>query len=217
MTVLIIAGVCALTVVVMAFLMDAHRSSQRRSILRSAPDSPGVDLDAPTYVLPEDVRARPEPPTGGVGPEDPENVASILAGATRLPIGFASRDFITDPAAGRVVLRSPVVLVAEDIRRVVDLAPVLAAARDQKTGLVVVARSMAEDLVETLGLNARAGRLRCLCVICDDLDVVAGLAGAQVVPASDLMAGFVPAGALGHVRGWVCDADTSQIQPDAGR
>jgi len=214
---LIIGAVVALTAVVVAYMVDARSSREREQILSSPPDRPGLSGEgSPEYVTGDEIRAGhvSRPATNGADVDD------RLDGAVMFDFGWVSEDFITDAAAKRTVLESPVVLVAESVGYMADLVPVIQVAGREDTGLVVAAGEITPDVVTTLAMNAMAGRLACVCVAVDDCDAVAGAAGASVVLASDLRSGYVPESVLGRPQLWVSTSERTWIvqpQPNSSR
>ena len=207
--VLIIAAVCAVTALAVAYMADARSRRERTTILSAPPDRPGLEVTgSPDYLTAEEVRAHPvnlKPPPQPHTLHEPDDSPSF-------PWGWASEDFITDPDSREAVLESPVVLVAESVRYMADLVPVIEAAKVQGTGMVVAASQIDPDVVTTLAMNALSGRLACVCVITDDCESLAQAVGASVVPAQDLRSGYVPSTVLGHCDLWVSGVDRTWIR-----
>jgi len=206
--VLIIAAVCAVTAIVVAFMVDAHSRREREQVLASPPDRPELAGEGtPDYVTEEEVRAAKASRPVSEIPEMDED------GAVIFPYGWASGDFVTDQATKRVVLRSPVVLVAESVRHIEDLVPIIRTSRSENTGLAVAAGEIAPEVVATLAMNAMSDRLACVCVIAEDCAPLADVVGATVVPAADLRSGYVPGTVIGHCELWVSGVDRTWIVP----
>ena len=208
-SVLIIAAVCATTAIVVAYMVDARTSRERKKILSSPPDQPELAVTgSPDYLTAEEVRAHPvnlQPPPQSHMLSEPDVSQSF-------PCGWASEDFVTDPASRQAVVESPVILVAESVRYMADLVPVIQAAQNASTGLVVAAGEIAPDVVTTLAMNTLSGRLACVCVITDDYESLARAVGASVVLALDLRSGYVHASDLGHCSLWVSGVDRTTVQ-----
>jgi len=203
--VIVIAAVCAVTAIAVAYMVDVRTSDERKRILSSAPDRPGLPGQTPAYVTGDEVRdaARPVP-------DSSPDLDSLLLEAVSFPCGWASPDF-ADPVSKRAVLESPVVLVAESVQYMADLVPVIQAAQNEGTGLVVAAGEIAADVAATLAMNALSGRLACVCVITEDCESLAKAAGASVVPAADLRSGYVPDTVFGHCDLWVSGPDRTWV------
>jgi len=209
-SVLIIAAVCAVTAIIVAYMVDRRSADERKQILSSPPDQPLLaSEDVPTYLTEKDVR-RPRRSTPAVPQED---YAKRLEGAGVIEAGWSSPDFITDPASKRAIVESPIILVAESVGHMADLVDVIRSAQSQGTGVVVVASEVAEEVVATLVMNSLADKLACVCVITGDLDTVAAKVGATVVSATDLRSGYLPQEWLGHCDLWVSDEKQTWILP----
>ena len=213
-TILVIGAVVAVTAVVVAFLVDRDAASRRRAILSTPPTSPVVPDDLrPTYLTPEEIRAQ-----GRAVEADPvaeaarrADVTARLTGVEPLPVGWPSPDFVTDAETDRAVLEAPLVVVADDVRHLADVRPLLERAREAGTGLVLVAQHLAPEVLATLSLNAAAGRLAALAVVTDDPGAIAERVGTTMVSGDDLTAGYVPDDAVGRCDLWVSDATRSWI------
>ena len=211
---LIVGAVCALTALVVAFLVDSRTARTRKDILTTPPDQPTLtDLAPPEYLTEETIRTQYAQPADELSPQDRERISAAIGAITPLALGWPSDDFVTDQTTKRAILEPALVLVTEEISRFSDLLPLFRLAVGQKTGLVVVATSLAREVLATVSLNVLAGRLACLCLLSDDLAAVAERCGASVVPATDLTAGWVPDEVLGRVALWVSDASQSWIVP----
>ena len=209
-SILIIAAACAVTAIVVAFLVDRDSAKQRQQILSTPPDQPVLaDQAKPVYLRPGDVHpVRPD-----LTPDQRDNITARLDGVTPLPVGWPSSDFITDPVTKRAVVEAPVVLAAGAVTRIADIAPLIRSAATEGTGLVIVAGQITPDVMATLSLNAAAGRLSCSCLVTDDLAAVAAQTHATVLEASDVAAGYFPSTALGHCDLWVSGDKQTWIVP----
>lgn len=218
-TTLIVGAVCAITAVLVAFMVDRDNWKRRREQLKSAPGSPGVDAPTPAYVTAEEVAAEAKrtPAHAELTPAERDHVDRQLARTEPLAAGLASPDFVTDQAGRRAILDNPIVLVTPELLRFSDLHPVVRRARDQAApgklsgGLAVVVQKAAPEPLATLAMNALSGRLDCVVVTTDDLEAVAAGAGAQVIEPADLTAGYIPAGSLGSCDLWVSDRENTWI------
>jgi len=214
-SVLIIAAICAVTAIAVAYMVDARTKREREQILSAPPDRPDVAVTgSPDYLTAEEVRAHRvdlSPPTGSRIVDEHDSSHSF-------PCGWASKDFITDPDSREAVLESPIILVAEDVAYMADLVPAIRAAQNGSTGLAIAAGGITADVVTTLAMNALSGRLACVCVITKDYESFAAVVGATVVPALDLRSGYVPDTVFGHCDLWVSSPDrtTVEVGPDVG-
>jgi len=207
--VLIIAAVCAVTAIAVAYMADARARREREKILSAPPDRPGLEVTgSPDYLTSEEVRAHPV----NLQPPPQPHTVDETEGSDSFPCGWASEDFITDPDSHEAVLESPVVLVAESVRYMADLVPVIEAAKIQGTGMVIAAGQIDTEVVTTLAMNALSGRLACVCVITDDCESLAQAVGASVVPAQDLRSGYLPDTVFGHCDLWVSSIDHTWIR-----
>ncbi|MDR2929431.1 MAG: hypothetical protein LBV06_00765 [Propionibacteriaceae bacterium] len=209
----IVAGVAALVGVVVAFVADRRRSQARRRILSSPPQRTSLEsLAAPEYLSSDQVRSLRQTERAARLPDDGAlRHPPVTSDQPELAAGWASADFINDPVARRAVMWDPMVLMVETVTRWQYLPPVIRTALDADRALVVVASSIDESIVTTLGLNAVAGRLRCLCVLTDQVADVPRLVGGEVVSSADLAADYVPATSWGRCEAWVADSDHSWI------
>ena len=218
--ILVPGALVAVAALSLAYAADSRSARRRQTILHTAPVRPGVSVDAPTYVFPEQVRSA----SGGKAPLLSDSQHGDIDRArqeiTPVAAGFTSPDFITDPTSSSAVLIRPVVVVADQINAGADLAALIGLARptphtDQPPRpLVLVARSIAEEISGTCAINAAAGRLACLCVTVDDPAAIAAQVQAEVLQADDVTAGYLPEAALGSCELWISDARHSWIVPD---
>jgi hypothetical protein len=212
--VLVLAAVIALAALGLAFTVDRRRARLRRQTLAAPAPNPVLDhLAAPTYLTPDQIRAQRDPKARALTEAARRATSTRLAGLAPLPGGWASSDFVTDPASGWAVAEAPVVLVAEAVTRLADLAPAIALARQRQTGLAVVVGRINPEALAELALNAVAGRLNTLVVQGRDLAQYARAANAHLVCEADLSAGYLPAPALGTCRLWVSDSAHTWIDP----
>lgn len=211
LTVLVVLGLAA---VVFGALYDRARNRRRAAEMLAPPDRviPHFRADAPTpHYLSELQARRPAAPPP----------AAVLDEATRAEIqhqlaadsgpglgaGWASADFVTDPATGWAVLDEPVVLVCADpvasLRELLDLLERLLLSR---TPLVLVAPEVAREVLATLEVNRIRGLLAVVVVLVGDpaaRDALARGCGATPVDRADRQAGYLPPEVLGRCRRWV--------------
>ena len=216
--VLIIAGLGA---IIFGALWDRKRNKRRaaemlappaRSIPQFHPDSP-----APHYLSDLQARRRPDDaaPTDLTDMER-QSITQQLADPHTITVkaGYASRDFITDSSSGWAILDQPAVLVCGDaigsFREMISTLEKLILSR---TPLVVVAPSIARDVLATLEVNAIRQTMRLLAVICDEpnLRTIATASQAMIMDRSDRQSGYLSQDYLGHCERWISTATTSHL------
>ena len=219
LAVLVVLGLAA---VVFGALSDGRRNRRRaaemlappaRTIPRFQPDAP-----APRYL--SDLQAR-RPPAGPgtpvlTGSERAEITAQLADGATpSVAAGFASAEFVTDAAAGWVVLDEPVVCVcADEVVSIRELLGLLERLVLSRTPLVLVAPAVAPDVLGTLEVNRIQQRLSVVVVLlpdADDRQRVAQLCGGRLTERADRQAGYLPPTDLGRCDRWVSTARSSHV------
>ncbi|MDO5083658.1 hypothetical protein EII34_03730 [Arachnia propionica] len=159
-------------------------------------------LEGPTtgqegYVTASEVDAMPAPPAES--PREQE-------GATVVPFGLADPGFAS--ADGSAELVDARVLVVEG-RGATMRELMIPIARHKP--LVVVAKDLDREVIDTLVANRKALRLPVLAVLTPDIEEIAELTGAEPLDVTDLKAGHVPEAALGRVTRWVSDATRSHV------
>ena len=196
---------------------------------------PGLDASAasPEYRTEDellrgaDVR-RPEVPAEAVA-----RALRRLAGSPGMAFGHASDDFanavagvdeLDQPnlASGTgfarlrqrsggserlCVLGTPRILVCDsEINSIRELIDFLAKAQADRAPVVIVAPSVASDVLATLRVNSVQGHVACAVVLIPDATKraqFASLVGAMPVGVDDLRAGYLPSSALGTCGTWV--------------
>jgi chaperonin GroEL len=162
-----------------------------------------AETDSPTYILPESIPDHPEVPLDDASRAD---LRVRLNQATALEGGWTRDRFITDPTSRWAVVTTPVVLVTPAVHAFRELWPAIAVARQQETGLVVVATAFDTASLDTLVVNATTGRLHCVAVRAPSdnaLAVVAMATDATVVDRTSLQSGYLPPVNLGHCVVWI--------------
>lgn len=215
---LVVVGLAAL---VFGALYDRARNRRRthemlapppRTIPRFRPDAP-----PPQYL--SDLQARRPPATAAatLTASERAEIGVQLAdeGTPSVPAGYASAEFVTDPAARWVVLDGAVVCVCTDevasIRELLGLLERLVLSR---TPLVLVAPAVARDVLGTLEVNRIQQRLSVVVVLLPDAadrTRVVQLCGGRLTDRSDRQAGYLPPEDLGHCARWVSTARTSHV------
>ncbi|GAA1434305.1 hypothetical protein GCM10009616_28330 [Microlunatus lacustris] len=211
LTVLVVVGLVA---VVFGALYDRARNRRRAAEMLAPPDRviPHFRADAPTpHYLSELQARRPAEPSPAPVLDDPTRaqIERQLAADSGpdLDVGWASADFVTDPATGWAVLDDPVVLVCGDevasLRELLDLLERLLLSR---TPLVLVAPRIAPEVMATLEVNRIRSLLSVVAVLVGDpatRDELARGCGATPVDRADRQAGYLPPEVLGRCRRWV--------------
>ncbi|MCW5954517.1 MAG: hypothetical protein KIT69_19870, partial [Propionibacteriaceae bacterium] len=144
---------------------------------------------------------------------------AALTGSPSFKAGWPGREYVTDAGSGWCVIEEPAIVICDDeITTMRELLPAVKRARTADRPLVVVAPAFSTEVLATLRANWVQGTFSCLPVrLPDDRRRSLGsLAGAQPVSASDLQAGYLPAGNLGSCQTWVSDQHTSWVLLEAG-
>ena len=138
-------------------------------------------------------------------------------------MGWASADFVTEPGAREVVLDDALVLVCGDgVETIRELLPALEQAMKAGRPLVVVAPTIAKDVLGTLEVNAIQGKVPGVAVLADDAvrAQVVEATGAAPVDATDRRSGWLDPQALGHAARWTSTSRATRVVPlvrtDAG-
>jgi hypothetical protein len=206
--VVVVAGVCALAAVLLAYYRDQTRAKQRKDILAAPPDRQELSQWQPTYLSEDEVRTGARHQDRSHGREDVS--LDQLKLAKKLPGGWASEDFITHDSR-RAIADSPLVIITERMMDFRLLIPILELVHNQDSALVVVAREFSEEVVTTLGLNALTGKLSGLCVRTDETELYAETVGCSVALEEYLQAGWLPETVQGSCEMWVSDHSSSWI------
>ncbi|MDR0849004.1 MAG: hypothetical protein LBN10_08205 [Propionibacteriaceae bacterium] len=205
-------AVGALALVAVGFFVDRGVYKRRRAILESPPDSPILDsTEPPTYIDATTlVSAPPEP----LSDQRRQDILTRLESAPSVKGGYASPDFITDPASGWSVVEDARVLVVDEASDPRDVYSVLASVQESGRGFVLVSPVLGDEVVEWLAMNAKSGVARCLGVRVDDLSEAESAASAvhsQVTTWADVKSGYVPAPVIGSCAAWVAGKNTSWV------
>ena len=210
LTVLVVLGLAA---VVFGALHDRARNRRRAAEMLAPPDRviPHFRADAPTPHYLSELQARrpsdaPEPALDDATRAEVERQLAAGTG-TDVGSGWASADFVTDPATGWAVLDEPVVLVcADEVASVRELLDLLERLLLSRTPLVLVAPRVAREVMATLEVNRIRGLLAVVVVLVGDAgarDALARGCGATPTERADRQAGYLPPGVLGRCRRWV--------------
>jgi chaperonin GroEL (HSP60 family) len=131
-----------------------------------------------------------------------------------IPAGYASKDFVTDADSGWAVLDRPAVLVCgERVETIRELLSVLERLVMSRTPLVIVAPSLAPEVLSTLEVNQIQQKMRLLAVIpkAAELPSLATACGATIMDRADLRSGWAPPDQLGRCERWVSTAKASHV------
>jgi hypothetical protein len=217
---LIAVIVIGLGLIIFGALWDRHRNRRRAAEMLSPPPRkiPQFRPDAPAPHYLSDLQAhRPpaDPRPTDLTAEDRETIARQIADATvTIPAGYASKDFVTDPASGWAVLDQPAVLVcAEPVETIRELLSVLERLVMSRIPLVIVAPSLAPEVLATLEVNQIQQKMRLLAVTpkVAELPTLATACGATIMDRADLRSGYAPADQLGRCERWVSTPKTSHV------
>jgi hypothetical protein len=216
--VLIIAGLAA---IIFGALWDRRRNKRRaaemlappaRTIPQFHPDAP-----APHYLSDLQARRRPEEAeSSDLSDTERASITRQLADPRTVTVdaGYASRDFITDSTSDWAVLDEPAVLVCGDaIESFRELISTLEKLILSTTPLVVVAPSIASDVLATLEVNTIRQTMRLLAVICDQKcrGTIATACQAVIIDRSDRQSGYLGPDHLGHCERWISTAASSHL------
>lgn len=210
-------GLVALVVVgsaVIAYGALADRAKNRRRAAEMlAPPKRVIPHFATTGTGPRyvsELQAR-RPPAPSTVPAPP---TSSGGEGVEVGVGYASKDFVTDPARRQAVLHDPVVLVCGDrVDTIRELLPVLEQVLRTRTPLVLVVPEVAPEVLGTLEVNAIQQKVALLVVLADEAHrrQVVELTGATPVDRSDRQSGYVMADRLGRVARWTSGRDASHL------
>jgi len=217
---LVVVGIAVIT---FGALSDRAKNKRAvREVLSPPPrDIPRLPADArsPQYVSALQARrvTDPRPPLG----DDQQHRLDRQLKASdtvRVPLGFASPAFVTDEPTGRAVLDHPRVLVcAEPIMAIRELISVLEHMITDSTPLVVVAPTMAADVLDTLEVNHLQRAIDLVVILSRDpvpIDAIVDATGATLISRVDLQTGYLSDHELGRCRRWVSDRKASYIVSD---
>ncbi len=219
---LIVLLALGLGAIVFGALHDRARNRRARAEMLAPPDRPiprfSPDNPAPQYLSELQARRSPDdaPSTDLTSTERANVAAAVRApGTVGVGVGYASKSFVTDADSAWAVLDDPAVVVcARPVTSIRELLPLMERAVMSQRALVVVAPSLATDVLATLEVNVIQQKLRLLAVTTQDenmLTRIAELTGATLLERSDLQAGYVPSEQLGRCARWVSDQRQSWL------
>jgi hypothetical protein len=229
--VMIVVVVAAAALTVYGALADRAKNRRRAAEMLGPPkrEIPNLPADArsPQYVTEAQARRRPaDAPAARQLHGQIEDVRTQLRRATTEPfaafaereiaVGYASAAFVTQPGAREVELEDPLVLVCGDaVETIRELLPALEQALQTGRPLVVVAPSIAHDVLGTLEVNAIQGKVPGVAVLADDAvrAQVVDVSLAVPIDATDRRAGWLDPQSLGHVARWTSTSRTTRVAP----
>lgn len=219
--VMIAVVVVAAALTVYGAVSDRAKNRRRAAEMLGPPkrDIPHLPTDAraPTYITQAQAHRRPPPAPvdrlrerGGARPEHEVEIAA----------GYASAEFVTEPGARDVVLDDPLVLVCSDgVETIRELLPPLEQALRTGQPLVVVAPTIAAEVLVTLEVNAIQGKVHGVAILADDAvrTQVVEASGAVPIDATDRRSGWLSPDALGRVSRWTSTRTSSRLAPEPTR
>lgn len=202
-----IVVVLGVAVILYGWLWDRTTNRRRDQALDSPPQRsiPGLasDAESPAYVLAKDLTPHTD--------ADAEAVAALRARLETAPMmlfGHGRGAFAT-VGPELAVVTSPVILVVDgEVTSMRELLPAVEQAHLAKTGLIVAAARISDEVYQTLEANALAHTLTCAAVVIPaklERARLAEMSGATMVPLGDLRMGWLPTESLGHCGTWVSE------------
>lgn len=222
-----VIALLAVGIAVIAYGAISDRRKHRKAVEavlspppRTIPQLP-ADAGSPSY-LPAVAAHRPPPEGARADLSDTErkrlNRAIHDSSTTAVEVGFASDGFVTDTSSEWAVLSRPRVLVcAEPIMAIRELISLLEHMLSDGTALVVVATSMAPEVLDTLEVNHIQRKLDLVALVSADpvqVDRIVATTGATMISRVDLQTGYLAEAQLGSCQLWVSDKRRSYIVPD---
>ena len=218
---LIVLIVVGLAAIIFGALWDRRRNKRRAAEMLAPPprDIPHFRPNAPAPHYLSDLQARRKPDDAestDLTDAERQSIKQQLADphTTSVKAGYASRDFITDATSGWAVLEHPAILVCRDpIGSFRELISTMEKLILSKTPLVVVAPSIAPEVLATLEVNTIRQTMRLLAIVCDEaaLKSIAAACQAMIMDRSDRQSGYLPPEQLGHCERWISTATSSHL------
>ena len=197
-----------LPILILAMLLDRRRRLAREVETAAAPlrGSDTVDALVPVYIPQERVDSLPSP---GAGVKPGEG----FSGGVLLDFGHVDEDFAT---AGTVAEYedAAVLMVDDTVTSMRELLTPLGAAASGRP-LVIAASAFHPEVLESLRANRRATLLPVVVVEANlaELMLLQDQVGGEVLAASDLKAGWLPASAFGSASRWRSDMRSVRVLP----
>lgn len=220
---LIVMMAVGVTVIVFGALWDRTRNRRLGQQMLSPPQRPIPHFDPqtpqPQYL--SELQARRSAPAtdAALDEETRHRLRTAIKDVEPLPIGYASADFVTDPATGWAVAQRPRVLVCtHHIPALREILPALEAVQLSPHPLVLVAPGFDPEVLATLEVNRLQHLVEVVAVVAGDgvREVVAQRCGATPVDAFDLKAGYLPGSAYGSIAWWISDQRRTWLLTDGG-
>jgi hypothetical protein len=218
---LIAVIVIGLGLIIFGALWDRTRNRRRAAEMLAPPprNIPQFRPDAPAPHYLSDLQARRRPAaakTAELTAAEREAISQQIADPQTVTVstGYASKEFVTDSASGWAVLDRPAVLVCADpVETIRELLGVLEQLIMTRTPLVVVAPSLAPEVLATLEVNQIQQTMQLLAVTAGttELSALATGSGATIMDRADLRSGYTPAEHLGRCERWVSTAKASHL------
>lgn len=215
-----LVGVLAVLIVGVAVIVfgavNDRAKNRRRTAEMLAPPERSIPQFSPTAAGPDyvsDLQARRPPSDAQSAP----SVDLDLPATATIPVGYASRDFVTDATRRRAVLESPAILVCADpVGSLRELLSIVEKMIKHQIPVVIVAPALDQQVLSTLEVNRIQHKLDIVVVIApeeSDRNRVAELAMATLTTRSDRQAGYIPTEHLGHAARWVSTGTASYLIP----
>jgi hypothetical protein len=210
-----------LLVILYGALADRRRNKKAAAEMLSPPDRQiphfSPETPPPQYLSELQARRRPaDARSRDLSTPERAAIARLLDDPSmpQVPVGMASRDFVTDQATNWAVLDKTYVLVcAEPVATIREILALLEKVLPTGLPLVVVAPSLRGEVLFTLEVNAIRQTMPLLGVEADgdDLQRIAALTGSTPIPRSDLQSSYASLDRLGRCERWVSTPTTSYL------
>jgi hypothetical protein len=217
-------AVIAVGLAAIVFGALSDRRKNRKAVTQMLSPPPRTIPQLPESTKPphylSGLQARRPPPSNerpALSEESRHEIAHQLRSreTTKINIGYASEAFITDRGTRWAILDRPRVLTsAEPIMSIRELISVVEHMITDGSPLVVVAPSMAPDVLSTLEVNHIQRKIDLVVVLTQDplpVDAIVEATGAQLVSRVDLQTGYLADADLGRCDRWVSDAKHSYL------
>lgn len=218
---LIAVIVVGLAVIIFGALYDRRKNRRAVAEMLSPPPRRIPQLPegarSPHYVSGLQARRPPAQNRPELSDDERRQVSHQLKSRStvKINIGYASAAFVSDAGSGLAIVDQPRVLAsAEPIMSIRELISVLEHMITDHTPLVIIAPSMAPDVLDTLEVNHIQRKIDLVVILTQDpipVDAVVSATGAQLISRVDLQTGYLADVDLGRCHRWVSDAKHSYI------